>query len=218
MLLLEYPRPVHEERLLEAFWPDAAPAAAKHSLRTAVNDLRKSLDPFMRPNGPSYLRFRDEHYVLELPDGSSVDYHEFREKVSELAPRVRTRGKPEDREALQRVLDLYRGELLEHAPYAEYVVEHRENARSMFLDATAAVAMGNIPSNPSVASRLLERGLEADPYWAEGLAILMECLRQQDRVLAALRLYRQYERRLQKDLGAEPDPQLREVFESLTRG
>jgi DNA-binding SARP family transcriptional activator len=217
MLLLEYPRPVHEERLSEALWPDATPAAAKRSLQTAVNDLRKSLDPFQRPNGPSYVRFRDEHYVLELPDRSSVDYHTFRDATPDLTARVQSGGRAEDREALRRALELYRGELLEHAPYAEHVIERREQARSVLLDGIAVLAGAITTSSPALAIRLLERGLEADPYWAEGLAMLMECLRSQNRTLAALRLFRQYEQRLEKDLGVAPDPRLREVFEQLTR-
>ncbi len=44
----------------------------------------------------------------------------------------------------------------------------------------------------------------------------MRVLRDQGRVLAAIRVYREYERRLEQELGVRPDRPLSVLFEELT--
>lgn len=216
MLLIEAPRPVHEERLLAAIWPDVAPKQATRSLQTAVNELRKALDPFHRPNGPSYVRFENEHYVLHLPPGSTVDLDRFRETVQ---ARVKERASGEKGEswcvALGEALALWRGELLADAPYAEHAIEARERVRAMFLEGTGALARALVEAHPRHAILLLERGLEVDPFWSEGVALLLSCLAQEGRVLAAVRWYREYEARLDRELGVPPDDELRKAVEPI---
>ena len=217
MLLLEYPNAVHEERLMEIIWPDADPKSAKRSLQTAVNDLRRALDPFHRPMGDSFVLYGEEAYRLYLPPGSQVDFLDFmREVTAALGGSSSGSRKMLDTSELGEFLDLYRGELIADAPYAEHVVEWRERARTLYLDgiATWVVAVGS-RETPDAIIRL-EKGLQTDPYWSEGLKLLMECLRREGRVLAALRRYRTFEKKLEEELGAEPDAELRETYEALT--
>ena len=108
------------------------------------------------------------------------------------------------------------GELLTDAPYAEYVVEPRERARTLYLDGTVARVTTIAAADPGEATLLLERGLETDPFWAEGLKLLMECLQREGRTLAALRRYRAFEKRMLEDLGSAPDELLRQSYEALT--
>ena len=45
LLLVHHPRPVPEDVLLEALWPDRPPASARRSLHVAVSSARAALDP-----------------------------------------------------------------------------------------------------------------------------------------------------------------------------
>jgi DNA-binding SARP family transcriptional activator len=216
MLLIDAPRPVHEERLLAAIWPDAAPKQATRSLQTAVNELRKALDPFHRANGPSYVRFEDEHYVLQLPQGTDVDLHRFRESVQARVSEYADGEQGESwRVALGEALALWRGELLADAPYAEHAMEERERMRSLFLEGSGALAQTMAEAHPRRAIQLLERALEVDPFWSEGVTLLLACLAREGRVLAAVRWYRAYEARLERELGVPPDDALRKAVEPI---
>ena len=64
----------------------------------------------------------------------------------------------------------------------------------------------------------MQAALEAisNPVRREGLALLIPSLRDRGRVMAAIRLSRDSERRLSEDLGLEPDPPLRDLFATLT--
>ncbi len=215
-LLIDWPRPVHEEKLLAAIWPEAAPRKAARSLQTAVNELRKSLDPFHGEGHRSYVTFEDEHYVLHLPSGSEVDLHRFREAVGDGLGRAAGTERGAGRmEALRRGLALWRGELLADAPYAEHAMEARERMRALFLEGTLTLARSLEEDDPRAAIRLLERGLDADPYWSEGVGVLLACLAREGRTLAALRRYRDYEARLERELGVPPDEQLRSAVEPI---
>lgn len=214
ILLLEHPRPVHEERLLEFIWPDADPEKAKRSLQTAVNDLRRALDPHHRPRGSSYVPYGEESYSLELPPGSFVDLHEFRKSME--AVLSGNDPAPTRVARLREVLSLYRGDLLADAAYAEHAGEPREQMRSLMLEGVAALAQALENEEGDEARAVLKRGLEADPYWGEGVGLLMDHLERRGRVLAAIRVYRDYERRLREDLGLEPDPPLTRKLDKLT--
>lgn len=217
VLILEHPRPVHEEQLLEFLWPDADPGKAKHSLQTAVNDLRRALDAHHRPRQASYVQYREESYGLDLPPGSFVDLERFRSGLEEL---LRGKATPETGSTrvnrLRELLALYRGDLLADAAYAEHAGEPRERVRSLMLEGVAALARALEPDAGDEAVAVLRRGLEADPYWGEGVGLLMGCLERRGRVLAAIRVYREYERRLREDLGLAPEAPLVRRFRNLT--
>lgn len=212
MLLLEHPRSVHEERLIEALWPESDPGRAKRSLQTSVNELRRCLDPHHHPRGSSYVGYRDEHYDLELPPGTEVDLHAFRSEVRGAAESE----DPARVDRLEHALSLYRGDLIEDAPYEEYTAEPREQLRSLMLDACALAARGLIETDPGRAVSILRLGLDRDPYWSEGVDLTMRCLSRQGRVLAAIRTYRDHQRRLERDLALPPDAPLERLFETLT--
>jgi DNA-binding SARP family transcriptional activator len=145
-----------------------------------------------------------------------VDVHAFREGMDrlktseeELTGEVRVRR-------LRDLLALYRGDLLADDVYAEHAGEPRERLRALMLEGLAALARALGPKGEDETLAMLHRGLEVDPYWGEGVALLMAHLKSRGRVLAAIRVYREYERRLQDDLGLEPDPPLTRRFQALT--
>lgn len=216
VLLLEHPRSVHEEQLIEFLWPDADPAKAKRSLQTAVNELRRCLDARHRPRQPSYVQNRDEGYFLELPPGSFVDAHAFRNGLERLQTSDREITGDARIRRLRDLLALYRGDLLADDVYAEHAGEPRERLRALMLEGLAALARALGPRGEDEIQAMLQKGLEVDPYWGEGVALLMDHFKSRGRLLAAIRVYRKYEQRLQDDLGLEPDPPLTRRFRALT--
>lgn len=219
ILALEHPRPVHEEQLLAFLWPEADPAKAKHSLQTAVNDLRRALDPHHRPRRSSYIPYREEAYALQLPPASFVDLHRFRDGLEQVLRRGEEPDAGPSREGrLRELLALYRGDLLADAAYAEHAGESRERVRTLMLEGVATLARALEEEEGDEAFAVLRRGLEADPYWGEGVGLLMDRLAGRGRILAAIRVYRDYEHRLREELDLEPDAPLSRRFRKLTVG
>src|SRR4029450_8062254 len=111
------------EQLMDAFWPEAAPAAARNSLNVAVHGLRRA------------FRASAEVPVVVLDDGAYqlgpqlrlwLDVDEFEQRVA-AARRLETAGDPAGAAAeYERALALYQGDFLADDPYEEWPALTRE--------------------------------------------------------------------------------------------
>jgi len=218
MLLVEHPKPVHQEILMEELWPDAEPDKARMALQTTIRSLRRALDPSHEPRGSSYIEYDDEHYSLLLPEGTSCDAHLFNQSVrfhQADQPRKSPLSKDEQSE-LHRVLAMFGGEFLPGQQYESFTVEMREQIHRKFLDATLLLGGHlNRIGKHAEAIRILERGVELDPLWGEGVQEMMVAQSGNGEVCRALRLYRDYETRLREDLDLPPDREIQRCFKAI---
>ncbi|MDQ3978334.1 MAG: AfsR/SARP family transcriptional regulator, partial [Actinomycetota bacterium] len=82
-LLLDAPRPVSLDRLIEILWGDDAPDRAEVSVQAYVSNLRRLLEPNRRPREePALLVTRPAGYVLALARDAS-DASVFEDLVTE---------------------------------------------------------------------------------------------------------------------------------------
>jgi DNA-binding SARP family transcriptional activator/tetratricopeptide (TPR) repeat protein len=217
-LLVEHPQPVHEEILMDALWPESDADKARAALQTTVRDLRRSLDPYHEPRGHSYVVHGEEHYSLHLPEGSFCDAHRFRSIVKRHLSSIRERGElaPDLLDGLFSALSLFRGEFLPGQRYESFAVEYRESIQKEYLDAALLLSRRLVETNRGrEATVILEQGLRIDPLWGDGVQGLMQTRARNGDLCGALRLYRDYERRLREELDLPPDADLRRQFERL---
>jgi DNA-binding SARP family transcriptional activator len=218
VLLVEGTEPVHEEVIIETLWPESDPARGKTSLQTCVKDLRRSLDRHHDPKSTSYVVYADQHYRLLLPEESSVDALDFQDAIGRsLGTEKHDRPLTESQESeLKRALSLFGGAFLPEERYETYAVEMRERLNQEFLRTSLRLARHLVSAGrANEAVRVLERGLAADPFWGEGVELLMRAHAEGDELFRALQVYRKYEQRLQADLGVAPDDSLKARFETL---
>ena len=119
------------ERLMDAFWPEAAPAAARNSLNVAVHGLRRA------------FRASAEFPVVVLEDGTYrlgpqlrlwLDVDEFERHVA-AGRRLDAAGDPAGAAAqYERALALYQGDFLADDPYEDWPVTTREHLLLSYLD------------------------------------------------------------------------------------
>jgi len=221
LLLLEYPKPVHEEVIIEQFWPESDPAKGRANVRTCVKDLRRALDPYYESRGRSYVEYDDEHYSINIPEDSAVDVWEFKHQLGAL-PTSKTRTSTPAgvrHENIRKALELYEGDLLPEQQYESFTIEIRERLRTLFQDGSISCAQSLMAiDNVHSAIQILERGLQLDPLWAQGVQTLMSAYAKNGEVFRALRLYRSYEKRLEQDLGLPPDRDMQNAFVALSSG
>lgn len=220
ILLIEYPQAVHEEVIIESLWPESDPDKGRTNLRTTVKDLRRALDPFYEPRGKSYIKYADEHYSLELPEGSSVDYLQFTGLLKSSLPILKAGMQPgsEQLNDIGKALKLFDGEFLAKERFESYTLETRETLQKMYHDAALAYSSELINRNELQEALLaLEKGLRLDPLWSEGVYQLMIALEKSGELFKALRNYREYEKKLFTELGLPPDNELKRYFESLAQ-
>jgi len=114
-LVLHRDRPVPKEVLMDHFWPEATPAAARNSLNVAIHGLRRFLREHDGCSG--HVVFRNHSYLLDPDLRMWVDLDEFHARLA-AARRCRRWGREDEELAeLEAAEALGTGDLFEDDPY-----------------------------------------------------------------------------------------------------
>jgi len=192
------------EQLMDAFWPQAAPTAARNSLNVAVHGLRRA------------FRASAEVPVVVLEDGAYrlgpqlrlwLDVDEFERHVAG-GRRAEAAGDPAGAAAeYERALALYQGDFLADDPYEDWAQATREHLLLAYLDVLDRLSdlyCGRDQYGACVAlGRLL---VQRDPCREGGHRRLMRCFTRQGQPHLALRQFQACADALDRELGVDPDP------------
>ncbi len=217
VLVLARGRAVPSDRLIEWLWPDANPATTSTTLRSTVHALRRALEPDRPARVPSrYIVTRTPGYAFEPGDDTWVDVYAF----EDLLDRAGQTHHPGQRMRLLReALDLYRGDLLEEDPYAEWAIAERERLRERYLDALLDLAELHASAGEyGRAIAACRRALARDEYRESVYRALMRYQVLAGDVAAALNTYERCRAMLREEFGAEPAPQTQALYEAIVRG
>jgi len=207
---------VHEEVLIELFWPEAGPKG-KHSLHNAVYQIRKFLRSQLGDLADEVLQLGPgPSYRLERHAALWVDCEDFLEHC-QAAQRALLQQQPAQAVAeLRKAELLYRGDLLE-ALYDEWVEPARQAAQERFAQLLATLGRHAFEQEKYEQSleywkRLLQRdNCSEDAYI--GCFLAQQAL---GRPGEAVRTYHQCAQVLRKELGLGPPPQLVEMYLKLS--
>ncbi len=217
ILILARGRPVPSERLMEWLWPGANPGATSTTLRSTIHALRRALEPQRPPRVPSrYVVTRSPGYAFQPDENTWVDVYAFE---TFLRKAERTRHAGEKRAYLTQALDLYRGDLLEEDPYAEWVLLERERLREKYLDALLELA--ELYAQEGALDRAIaacRRALARDEFRESAYRALMRYHVLAGDVAAALNTYERCRTMLRQEFGAEPAPQTQALYQAILRG
>ncbi|MBA8951910.1 BTAD domain-containing putative transcriptional regulator [Actinomadura namibiensis] len=207
LLALEGGRPVPAERLIDALWEDAVPAAAPNALQSLVSRLRAAV-------GREHVESRPGGYRLAVPSGA-VDAHDFEDRLRA----ARALADPAARaEALRAALALWRGPALADAAglaFAEGPAARLEGLRQAALEerVDADLELGRhaelIPELEALAA--------ADPLREPLRGRLIRALYAAGRQADALAEYAAVKRELADALGVDPSPDLEALHLSVLR-
>ena len=192
------------EQLMEAFWPEAAPAAARNSLNVAVHGLRRA---FRDTAGVEVVVLEDGGYRLAPGVTLWLDSDEFELQVA-LGRRLETAGDLDwAAAAYERALALYQGDFLADDPYEEWPALTREHlllAWLEVLDRLSALYLGRRQYGACVA--LCRQLVARDRCHEDAHRRLMRCYTRQGQPHLALRQFQACADSLSQDLGVDPDP------------
>jgi len=193
------------DRLAALLWGDTADEQARKSLRQAMYVLRKALPPTQPPS----LLIEGETIALN-PAAVEVDVAVFEQLLGEGTP-----------EALERAVALYYGDLLDgfavNEPYFEdWLTSERERLRELAREGFAKLLAhqskaGQTERAIQTAARLLV--LDASEEVAH--RALMRLYARQGRRGAALKQYQVCVAALQRELGTEPEPETKQLYQNI---
>jgi DNA-binding SARP family transcriptional activator len=203
------------EVLMEVFWPDSSPAAARNSLNVAVHGLRRAL---RAAADIPVVMLQDGAYRL-APDVSLwVDVDEFERHVDggrQLEAADEQAGAIAEYE---RAASLYQGDFLADDPYEEWPVLTREHLRLTYLDLLDRLSRLYFGQGRYAAcAALCQRMIERDACREDAHRRLIRCYSRQGQPQLALRQYLACAEALRAELGIDPAPATVRLQEAIRR-
>lgn len=213
------------EKLIGLLWPDYPEQAARHNLRQALFNLRVALGDHTAK--PPYLLITRESIQFNRESDYSLDLDQFNASLSAW-------GKNQGREGvtpsslippLEEMVGLYQGEFLQQfyledsEAFEEWLLVQREALHRRVMHALTTLANEyEYRADYQTARRYALRQLELDPWWEEAHGQMMRVLALEGQRSAALAQYETCRRVLAEELGVEPSPQTRELYEQIRSG
>jgi len=195
-LLLHRDAPQPRQRLAFLLWPDSTERQAQTNLRKVLHTLRRALPDAdcLIEVGPRMLRWHADAPI-------ELDVEQFEGALAE--------GR------LEEAVERYGGELLE-GRYDEWLLDERERLAALHLEALEGLARRHEQNRRwPEAIRCTERLVAHDPLREESHRLLMQlCQASGDRA-RAVRAYHVCATTLERELGIEPAPETRTLYESL---
>jgi DNA-binding SARP family transcriptional activator len=210
-------RPVSREALIEALWPEADEYAGRRRLHQAVYALRQTL----RDAGASYRHIicANGFYQLDpaVPVWTGV---EELDRLVAQARRLEAEGHTGRAfETYQEAERLYRGNLLEDVPLAEWATAERSRLLSAYVELANRLAdLYAERGDHASAIRICNRVLTRDSWNEESARRKMRSYATSGNPSLALRAFKSCQDELARELGTAPSPETRALYEEILSG
>ncbi|HYU40319.1 MAG TPA: BTAD domain-containing putative transcriptional regulator [Acidimicrobiia bacterium] len=213
-LMVDAPRAVERDVLVERLWGDHPPATARTALQVHVSHLRHALEPDQRGGARSVVRTTGEGYVLEI-DRPRTDADRF-ESLTREAEDLAVADPDRALGVLESARALWRGRpwgALADQPWLRGDVARLEELRRRAdeLWADVQLALGRHELIVDALARAVEQEPLREHRWEQLMVVLYRCGRQAE----ALRAFQDARRTLTEELGIEPTPALRALEQAV---
>jgi DNA-binding SARP family transcriptional activator len=207
------PRP--REVLMDLFWPNADPEAARNNLNVAIHGLRQALRS--AADVPVVL-YQDGAYCLNPTLEEWIDVQEFERHVDG-ARRLESTGDLTAAAAeYELAVGLYQGDFLADDPYEEWPVLIRERLRLAYLDTLDRLSQIYLGQGQySSCGTLCQLILARDPCREDAHCRLMRCYGRRRQHHLAMRQYQVCVDALRSELDIDPAPATSELYDRIRR-
>ena len=216
-LLLNSGNTISKEVLADILWPDSDGKSAIASQRTALYYLRKILSKYNAEvtGNNAFIYETLEGLQIRKNDALKLDIHEFLGLYSELTLFTNHVSQIEQSQAdlLERMISIYKGDLMEGSDYGDSVFYERERLKCIFLEACQKLSSIYIKRGELLhAEEILRRAFAVDPYNENACLELLKLYTSQGRRSKAVKLYYSFKNRLEQELDIKVDKRLTEAI------
>ncbi len=212
ILLLHAGQIVPVDRLINLLWGERAPRTAPHSIEIYVSGLRRALEPL---GASEVIVTRPPGYVLEA-DRASIDAWRFEQLVRDGARLLESGDAERGTATLQTALTVWQGPPLAEFAYEEFAQPHIRRLNETHLDAVELLAAAELAAgHHGEVVGLLNAAVADDPLRERSRELLMLALYRSGRHADALRTFDDLRIRLGDELGVDPSPRIRTVYDRI---
>ncbi len=214
-MLAHHDQPIPRDLLMDEFWPQAGPEAARNSLNVALHSLRQALKTV---TDMPIILFEEGAYCINPEFHMWIDVDEFDchihsgrclEAKDQLARAVAE---------YEAAIELYQGDLLSGDLYEEWPVLTRERLRVTYLETLDRLSQIYFDRQQYAACvATCQQMLARDNCRENAHCLLMQCYCRQEQHHLALRQYRTCVDTLRTELDVEPAPTTTQLYERIRR-
>ncbi|HFQ92704.1 MAG TPA: hypothetical protein ENK32_01745 [Anaerolineae bacterium] len=213
-LLMHRDRPVAKEQLMDLFWPNSHPDAARNNLNVAIYGLRQAL----RNGYPdfSHIIFQDDCYILNPEMRLWVDVEAF-EAHWRQGKIYWQQNQPEQAVyEYQAAVSLYQGEFLAEDRYEEWIFPRRHQLEEAYLEMLAVLSRYYLDNEDFTACiECSQKILRVEPCQEAAHRHLMQAYYQLGQAYLAIRQYHECVTALQTELEVSPEERTTQLYESI---
>lgn len=212
-LLLHHKQDTPREVLMDVFWPDADPEAARNDLNVAMHGLRQAL----RSNtNVTVIRFENGAYGVVPNLEIWFDVEEFEHCIKE-GKRLEIHNQLTAAITEYEIaLNLYQGDFLVDTPYDSWTILDRERLRVAYLDTLDRLSQIHFGQSRYVTCvTLCQLIINRDPCREDAHCRLMRAYSRLGQGSLALRQYHVCVEALQSELEVDPEPETTQLFEQV---
>lgn len=215
-LLLNRTRPVAKEVLMDRFWPDAPPEAARNNLNVAIYGLRRALRRHQIDF--SHVLFQNDCYLLNPDMAIWLDVEEFTQQLG-VAQQFKQAGQQEQLiESYRAAEALYQGELLAEDRYEDWLTPQRQRLQDDYLKLLDYLSHYYLEQQAyELCAIMCHKLLAVDPCQEDAHRRLMDCFNRQGQPHLALRQYHRCVELLARELDVGPSPPTQELYARIRK-
>jgi DNA-binding SARP family transcriptional activator len=198
-LLLHRDAAQSRQHLAFLFWPDSPDSQARTNLRRVIHELRQVL-----PTVEQLIAIDTKTLQWRSDAPFTLDVMQFEQAIA-----------AGDRISLQRAADLYRGKLLPNC-YDEWIEPEQERLQQACIGVYGKLMQVLLAQQDyGAAIRYGQQLLRIDPLNEAGYAELMRAYTCNGDRANALQVYHRCMSQLREELGVDPSPTTRKLYEKL---
>lgn len=216
-LLMHRERPVAKEQLMDLFWPDSKPDAARNNLNVAIYGLRQSL----RNGYPdfSHIIFQDDTYFLNPDMQIWLDVDAFETHLQQGDRLWQQDYKEQAVQEYHTAVSFYQGDFLVEDRYEDWIIHYRQQLQNRYLSMLEKLSHYNFSRQEYSACIIYcHKLLEIEPCQEEIHRLLMRAYCRENQNHLAIRQYHQCVANLKEELDVQPDPETAWLYEAVRQG
>jgi DNA-binding SARP family transcriptional activator len=213
-LVLHHAQPVSKEVLMDCFWPDASPEAARNSLNVAVYNLRQAL----RKSGDdvSYILFQDNTYLLNPALDVWFDFEVFTEHCQKARQLDTEQNVLRAIQEYKTAESLYTGQLFEEDRYEDWPVSRRNYLQEIYLQVLERLSEYAFSEQAyAECINLCNNWLMIDPCCENAHMRIMQCHSRQGQHHLAVRQYQRCVDILKRELDLLPGKDIALLYQRI---
>jgi DNA-binding SARP family transcriptional activator len=207
---------IPKETLIEDLWPEERPDAAEKHFKTALQRLRRSLEPVIHKDfGSSYVHLNDNCVILDR-DLCVVDAALFLSLIKRGEEKQKSGDIKGALLVYTEAMVLYKGDFLPEEVHLPEADRKREELKGIYIDLLQRLA--NLHEKQGASRKAIDchkKAIQADPLLEASYQKLMTLYFNKGMQNEALKLYEACRKLLKTELKTKPDPMTTALYEKI---